>query len=464
MQAGRFGLEHHVPGLLFGGNMQTQTQPVIRSFGDNLILRRATLADAELLSQFNAKIHGEDPYDERAVYAWTHDLLTGPHPTFQTGDFLLVEDLAAGKIVSSLCTISQTWAMEGISFGVGRPELVGTDPEYRNRGLVRAQFEVVHEWSRQRGELIQVITGIPFYYRQFGYEMTLELSGGRVGFEPNLPLLKNGEEEKYRFRPVDEADLPWMVTLYQQECTRSMVSAVRDLAMMRHEVFENSAENVNRLEFRVIETPAGQPVGYIAHPGNVWGTMQSLYHYTLQPGASYLDVTPSVIRYLWATGMENAPKREKTLKSYAFWFGTDHPSYVVASGQLPLVRNAYAFYVRVPDLPAFLRRIAPALEKRLANSSCPGYTGELKISFYRGGVRLVFEKGVLAAVEDWRPAVKTDEGAAAFPNLTFLQLLFGYRSLAEIRYAFPDCHANDEARALLEALFPKKASRVWSIT
>ena len=58
--------------------------------------------------------------------------------------------------------ISQTWAYEGIPFEVGRPELVGTLPEYRNRGLVRAQFEEVHRWSAARGELVQGITGIPY--------------------------------------------------------------------------------------------------------------------------------------------------------------------------------------------------------------------------------------------------------------------------------------------------------------
>ena len=36
---------------------------------------------------------------------------------------------------------------------VGRPEAVGTRPEYRRRGLVRAQFEVIHAWSAERGEL-----------------------------------------------------------------------------------------------------------------------------------------------------------------------------------------------------------------------------------------------------------------------------------------------------------------------
>ncbi len=38
--------------------------------------------------------------------------------------------------------------MKGFPFGVGRPELVGTLPEYRNRGLVRAQFEEVHQVER----------------------------------------------------------------------------------------------------------------------------------------------------------------------------------------------------------------------------------------------------------------------------------------------------------------------------
>ena len=87
-----------------------------------------------------------------------------------------------GQIVSALCLIPQTWTYDRIVFGVGRPELVATDPRYRRRGLVRAQMDVVHEWSRERGHLVQAITGIPWYYRQFGYEMALALAGGRAGF------------------------------------------------------------------------------------------------------------------------------------------------------------------------------------------------------------------------------------------------------------------------------------------
>ena len=165
------------------------------------------LADTEKLVEFNSKIHcdlGPETPDTR-VGVWTRDLMTKAHPTFHPDDFTIVEDTADGKIVSSLNLISQTWSYGGIPFGVGRPELVGTLPEYRNRGLVRAQFEVIHQWSAERGEKVQAITGIPYYYRIFGYEMGLELHGGRAGFLAHIPRLKEGETEPYHIRPAVES-------------------------------------------------------------------------------------------------------------------------------------------------------------------------------------------------------------------------------------------------------------------
>ena len=60
---------------------------------------------------------------------------------------------------------------------------------------------MLHEWSAARGEQVQIITGIPNYYRQFGYEMTLSLSGGRAGYELHVPKLKEDETEPYTFPP-----------------------------------------------------------------------------------------------------------------------------------------------------------------------------------------------------------------------------------------------------------------------
>ncbi len=72
-----------------------------------------------------------------------------------------------------------------------------------------------------------------------------------------------------------------------------------------------------------------------------------------------------------------------------------------------------------------------------------------------------FQKGSIS-VEGWKPD-RIEEGDAAFPDLTFLQLLFGYRSLEELQHAFADCSTNAEhARALLPILFPRKVSNVWA--
>jgi len=44
------------------------------------------------------------------------------------------------------------------------------------------------------------------------------------------------------------------------------------------------------------------------------------------------------------------------------------------------------------------------------------------VSFYGGGFRLDLERSRLSAVEHWSPTVE-EEGNAAFPDLSFLQLL-----------------------------------------
>ena len=137
-----------------------------------------------------------------------------------------------------------------------------------------------------------------------------------------------------------------------------------------------------------------------------------------------------------------------------------------ALAALPAIVNTqpfnspYAWYVRVADLPALLRTLAPALERRLAASPFAGYTGELTLDFYRGGLRMLWREGTLAEVDDWRRPI-WGEGNAGFPPGVFLQLLFGYRDLRELRHAFPDVWAEGAAKALLPTLFPRRDS--WAI-
>jgi GNAT superfamily N-acetyltransferase len=443
------------------------TQSVIRDLGDGLILRRSTPEDADRLVAFNGDLHREIGSEEPEEYvaAWTRDLMSGEHPSFDPGDFTIVEDTRSGDIVSTLCLIPQTWSYDGVRFGVGRPELVGTHPDYRGRGLIRAQFDLIHHWCEERGLQVQAITGIPYFYRQFGYEMALTLGGSRHGYKSQVPKLKDGEEEPFRLRPTVEADLAFIAQVYEHGVQRYPVTCIRDAALWRYDLLGKSRKNVNRRELRLIETPEGEPVGLIAHAHSLWGNRMGLAACELKPDVSWLAVTPAVVRYLWATGEGWAaqnPKQE--MERFVLRLGVEHPVYQVFPGELPHWSKPYAWYLRVPDLRGFLRHLAPALERRLAGSPLVGHSGEVKISFYRSGLRLGFEAGRLAAVEPWQPT-PTEDGDAGFPDLTFLQLLFGYRSLEELDHAFADCWASpDKARPLLEALFPKRPSDVWPVS
>lgn len=433
----------------------------LRDLGGGLVLRRSTPADCEKLAEFNSRMHGGKEPD-MGVAAWTRDLFEGTHPTFDPADFLVVENTADGKIISSSNLISQTWEYDGISFGVGRPELISTDPEYRRRGLVRAQMEVLHAWSMERGEPVQVITGIPNYYRQFGYEMAAAQDCGRyVHYKQYLPL-EPEKEEPYTLRPAAVSDIPVLIASYEACEKRSALTCRRSAADWEYEITGKNPQNVDRVEPLIIADANHQPVGSLGIKSVLWTDGLAVAYYALLPGISYLMVTPSVLRFLWAAGQQRVAAG-KICRRLILLFGEQHPAYKAIEERVTTPIPRYAYYMRVPDLPGFLRLIAPVLEKRLSESACAGHSGNLRISFYRDGIRLTFEKGRIAEINPYAP-VDWQDGDAFFPDLTFLRLLFQADSLEQLRAAYTDCLVNTEGRALLEAMFPRSPSGVWVVS
>jgi hypothetical protein len=241
-----------------------------------------------------------------------------------------------------------------------------------------------------------------------------------------------------------------------------MVACVRTSEIFKYELDGQSEDSSDHYIMFLIEDPSGQPVGYFQHPNFLGRNGVSALWYELKPGFSWLDVTPTVIRHLWARGQEYAQRDGKTCSSFGFILGQEHPAYEALGSNLE-VHTPYAWYLRVPDLIGFLNLIKPVLEKRVAESIAAGHSREINISFYRDGLKLVLEKGRLAAIETWKPSPE-EEGEAAFPGLTFLQVLFGYRSYDELHFAFADCWCdNEQVRTLINILFPKKHSDVFPV-
>jgi len=438
-----------------------------RDLGGGLLLRAATAADADALAAFNAKTHAVAPsLADTSIAAWTRDLLERPHPTFRAEMFTIVEERASGKIVSSLNLLPQTWSFGGIPIGMGQIELVGTDPDYRRRGLVRTQMEVAHGWSARLGHLFQAISGIPWYYRQFGYEMALEMDASHRIPVANLPDLAEGESEPYRLRPAVTADIGFLAETDAHGRQRWLVSAIRDEAIWAFELAERTPDSVAASHVMVIEPTgeAARPAGYVVHDRDLWNGSLWVRACELSAGGSWLAVAPSLLRLLRDAGAAMAgDDPAKQVKRVALGLGTEHPLSHAAGGWGPDIRRPYAWFVRVPDLPAFLWRIQPILERRLAASPAVAYTGVLKLNLYRGGLMLTFSEGRLTAIEPWATP-DFSEAEASFPPLTLLHLLFGHRSLAEVEAIYPDCYVpKHEARVVLESLFPRLPSRAWAI-
>lgn len=440
-----------------------------------LRLRRLRPSDAEPLALFNADVlrRQDEPEPDERTGVWTRDLMSGRHPAFAPTDGTVVEDTRTGAIVSSALLLRQRWAYDGVPIKVGQPELIATRIDHRGRGLVRRQLDVLHGWSAERGDDLTVISGIPGFYRRFGYELALEHGAGRLYFPATIQAADPDADAAFRLRPAGEGDLAFIAETARRADERYLVTQSASETDWRWWLSGQSALHPHRNVIVVIETPGGRRVGFLCHRPRLWGTGLPVVMYELTAGVSWRAVWASVLAYLQATGEAYAFADKTVLGSIGFWLGSEHPVYQISV--FPQTRPGLAWYVRVPDLAGFLRTIAPSLERRLAASPLVGHDGELTLGFYGDGVKLGFERGRLGNVVRWRPPLDVvgeemmwptaaPRPHAMFPGVTFLQLLFGFRSVDELRHAFPDVILRtSEARALVEALFPKRASDAGAV-
>jgi len=319
---------------------------------------------------------------------------------------------------------------------------------------------VLHAWSRKRGHLMQAIAGIPNFYRRFGYEMAVWMGSGRRLFARDLPgKPSDGQELLYRLRPATEADAPFLSHLDLSSVRRYLLASPRDEAMWRYEVAGRNPESDESLQVKILERQVGEAVGYVCHASDLCSGTLHVYAYELADGVSWLEATPFVLNTLAQAGEERPD-------SLTFSLGQSHPLYE-AFPDPPLYDldrdGPYSFYVRVPDLPTFLLQVAPVLEARLSGSVAAGHTATLALNFYASGLRLEILHGRINSAQPWNPTPE-NSGDAAFPDLTFLQLLFGHHSLAELSHNFPDCSpGRGDTQALLKALFPRRPSNLQPV-
>jgi len=434
-----------------------------RELGDGLLLRWSAPGDVERLVTLFCDVfqpHEEAPPEQY----WVRDMMGSHHPHISGHDFAVVEEIATGRIVASTGLFANRVSYDDIPFMLGRAVIVATEGAYRDRGLQRAIFGLIHARSAARGHLAQGITGIPYYYRQFGYEYAIDLEWMRHVYVAAIPPLPPGEAVPYALRPATEEDILLLVDLSMRERARWQVATVLDERAWRWMAFESDPAGRNPGVAYVITTAEGADIGYMLLSRGRPRDSLGIWGMAVKEGVSLIEVAPHALRAVRDLVLAGAfPSYRQDTPPFARFrleMGPGHALFDALGPDLaPLGGNRYAWYVRIPDVPAFIRHIAPALERRLAGSALDGHTGELCVDFYHGGLRLAFDRGKLVTADELRkPTWGDDWTHARFPPQVFTQLLLGYRSYADLSYAYIDAWAEGVDRALLETLFPPRPS------
>ncbi len=431
-----------------------------------LVLRTARAGDAAELAEFNASVLADESIPGEEIAEWTRELFEIPPPGFRAeDDIIVVEDTASGRLVSSLCLIPQTWSYAGVPTSVGQPELVGTHPDYRRRGLIRAQFEVIHARSAELGHQWQIIGGIPWYYRQFGYSYALDLPPSPVWrWGRTLPEPPAG----FSLRPAVEADIPFLARLDEAAAARPWLCCLRGVDGMTYEVTRRPGALPTGRILVLEQSPPGapdgaaQPIGCVVHSSRVRQGRVHLWIVELAAGRSWLEPTAAVLAHVaaWSADHPEGPAGGITLL-----MPDGHPARRCVSTHLDRpVSSPHGLYVRVPDLVEFLRTVGPALEARVEASPAVGFCGKLAIDLFTERLELRFDAGRLGGVERVPPTDDEDSFDLQIPHEAFLHLLLGNRSLAEVSDGYADCAVGSDRGGLLgEVLFPRMPLTAWTV-
>jgi hypothetical protein len=392
-------------------------------------------ADVERLAAFNGEVHGAGVAD------MTRELIVN-HPDTRSEHWLYVEDPRTQEIVSSLCLIPWTLHYDEVSLQAGEMGIVGTRKDHRHRGLVRVQAARHAELLRTGGYHLSHIQGIPYFYRQFGYEYALPLEGGwRVELDT---IEEAAEAASHAFRRAVCDDILVLSRLHERATTDLAVHSARSEAVWRY-LLGPSMQTEMATETWLVLDAQRQPVAYLRIPREGFGEGLIVNE------ASPLDALAStaVLRQLkqWSVERQKPYIRlclpeDSALVEAAQYLGGHSLGY-------------YAWQIKLVDVPRFLLRIGPVLERRIAGSPFAGMSGQVVLNLYCEAFALVFDGGRLG---DVRSLGFSEQGGVRIPPLLLAPLVLGYRSREELAQARPDVSVSAGWQQLVDVLFPKQPS------
>ncbi|KAJ2959999.1 hypothetical protein NQZ79_g4590 [Umbelopsis isabellina] len=389
----------------------------------------------------------------------------GKHPEWTEYNTLIVihrDNISnTEKVVANTSVWEEEMVYEGINFTIARLEIVGVLFEHRGKNLIRHLFE---EWHH--------------YYRQFGYEYALEGNPPAQTWFSAIPALALNEVEDLECRPAKIEDIEDILQIAAIEYKdlaiyNRMKRKWLERQIHSHEdrITYNLPAQYTRRVFSFIDSD-GQIAAYAEYTTRGDPTAISMLFCGIRTGVCIEKAVPSMLRGILSYVKEDSSPENYARKTRFEWWPSMGPAFMEALpptwvSPVQSLPHEYTKYVRVNNLANFVTALIPALNTRLERSLRWGsYTGSVKTSNYSTkypGLELSIDRGKVIKVSEFaKSGQDLDENIGYFPGKTFLQVLFGRRSILELHHILPDVSMNDNTLELLSTLFPKTKTRSYS--
>jgi predicted N-acetyltransferase YhbS len=359
-------------------------------FGAAPIVRRATDADETAILELNRMHNGEEAAVEiRSAFGAGH---------MAPDDFAVA--VAGGGVVSAVGLLPIELSVGDVVVPTGQPEFIATDPAFRGRGLVRQLLDLVHGWSADRGDLVQVIAGIPFFYRQFGYS---------YGLRRPVEWLVLAETEVV-------ASEDWAVRLAQPSDI-AVICALEEQAQLGATVRLPFLEGLWPVLLALPHAPV-----LVATAG---GRVEAVTRLRTGPGRPVRLLAMAARDPGAATALIAAARTEYPGRTLVIGDRAGLSLRQVLGAAVPVARRRW-LYVRIADPARLLRHLWAVFDARLAASPFASASGRIDISFYRSGAAIEYRGGRVTEVSATpRDGSRRSQADVHIPPDLLPRLLFG---------------------------------------
>jgi predicted N-acetyltransferase YhbS len=341
------------------------------------------------------------------------------------------------RIVSTLTLLDEELrvAVPGtddvLALPAGQVELVATDPQYEGRGLVRALMGWAHELSAQRGHVVQLMVGIPYFYRLFGYSYAIDVQPDRP--VPAPPPAADG----LTVRVAGAEDLPALGALQDKAQARADVRMPHSAACWRW-LHARSASELWAVELdgRVVATGR-------THLSDDGGELSEV---------AAVDVPAAAALVAHCAGrLDGEPL------AVADRPGTPVSALLDEIAEPSTPHGIQRYYVRIPDAAQLFDVLRPVFDARLAafGGDVPD---EIVLSFFGSHLRLpVTDRQLGRPVPGGTMQAPYSAGGAGIAPDALPEVLFGPDGISGLRR--PDVYPGPH-RELMAALFPPQTADV----